>query len=483
MAVPRAAAVALLAVAVVVVVLAETQPAAAQHIVQEIDDPGAYMFTPSSLSKRKTTTTTTPAPETTTDVPEYTGTTDKDDKKVPDPSFVDEIENVTAPAGRSIKLSCTVKDLGAYRVAWMHFEQSAILTVHTHVITRNPRISVSHDNLRTWFLHIRDVQKEDRGRYMCQINTANAKTQIGYLHVVVPPSISDTQSSSDVIVRENANVSLACAASGSPDPVVKWKRDDNSTINVNKTLAVTEWEGTRLEMSRISRVDMGDYLCIASNGVPPTVSKRIRVSVDFPPMLQIPHQLVGAPLGSTVTLECSTEAHPISLNYWTREKDMIHENSKFHADTQRAELPYKSHMTLTIRNVEQADYGTYKCVAKNPRGETDGVIRLYMSTTPTTSPPPPPPTTDPIVETRDESSSSSSNNNNVLDSFRERDKGSKYLSSLNEINKSEHKSLDAGGKGPRQEWPPGRTSGCRTLLPFAWTLLIAAVLARVTAPL
>lgn len=71
-------------------------------------------------------------------------------------------------------------------------------------------------------------------------------------------------------------------------------------------------------------------------------------------MLQIPHQLVGAPLGSTVTLECSTEAHPISLNYWTREKDMIHENSKFHADTQRADLPYKSHMTLTIRNVEQA---------------------------------------------------------------------------------------------------------------------------------
>ncbi|KAE8746558.1 hypothetical protein FOCC_FOCC006792, partial [Frankliniella occidentalis] len=253
------------------------------------------------------------------------GTTDKDEKKVPDPSFVDEIENVTAPAGRNIRMSCTV--------AWMHFEQSAILTVHTHVITRNPRISVSHDNLRTWFLHIRDVQKEDRGRYMCQINTANAKTQIGYLHVVVPPSISDTQSSSDVIVRENANVSLSCAASGSPDPV---------------------WEGTRLELTRISRVDMGDYQCIASNGVPPTMSKRIRVSVDFPPMLQIPHQLVGAPLGSSVTLECSTEAHPISLNYWTREKEMIHESHKYHADTQRADVPYKSHMTLEIRNVAQA---------------------------------------------------------------------------------------------------------------------------------
>lgn len=66
----------------------------------------------------------------------------------------------------------------------MHFEQSAILTVNSHVITRNPRITVSHDKHRTWFLHINNVQQEDRGRYMCQINTITAKTQIGFLNVV-----------------------------------------------------------------------------------------------------------------------------------------------------------------------------------------------------------------------------------------------------------------------------------------------------------
>lgn len=33
-------------------------------------------------------------------------------------------------------------------------------------------------------------------------------------------------------------------------------------------------------MTKISRLDMGAYLCIASNSVPPTVSKRIKVSVD-----------------------------------------------------------------------------------------------------------------------------------------------------------------------------------------------------------
>lgn len=43
---------------------------------------------------------------------------------------------------------------------------------------------------------------------------------------------------------------------------------------------VLEWEGETLELTRISRLDMGAYLCIASNGVPPSVSKRIKVSVD-----------------------------------------------------------------------------------------------------------------------------------------------------------------------------------------------------------
>lgn len=59
--------------------------------------------------------------------------------------------------------------------------------MHNHVITRNPRISVTHDKHdkhKTWYLQIANVQEEDKGRYMCQINTVTAKTQFGYLSVV-----------------------------------------------------------------------------------------------------------------------------------------------------------------------------------------------------------------------------------------------------------------------------------------------------------
>lgn len=86
----------------------------------------------------------------------------------------------------------------------MHFEQSAILTVHNHVITRNPRISVTHDKHdkhKTWFLHITNVQEEDKGRYMCQINTVTAKTQFGYLHVVGKVSIFCVNSINGILIE------------------------------------------------------------------------------------------------------------------------------------------------------------------------------------------------------------------------------------------------------------------------------------------
>lgn len=325
----------------------------------------------------------------------------------------------------------------------MHFEQSAILTVHNHVITRNPRISVTHDKHdkhRTWYLHINNVHEEDKGRYMCQINTVAAKTQFGYLHVVVPPNIDDSLSSSDVIVREGSNISLRCRATGSPTPTVKWKRDDNSKIALNKSTTVNEWEGDVLEISRISRLDMGAYLCIASNGVPPTVSKRIKVSVDFPPMLLIPHQLVGAPEGYNVTIECFTEAHPTSLNYWTRgEGPIIHDSNKYKVESTIGVPTYKTHMKLTIFNVSNGDDGMYKCVAKNPRGETDGTIRLYVSNPPTTASGP---------QTSENLWENSGHNTKPIHNVN--DKNSRYQSNLNDVGLSEHKSsldksLNGGG--------------------------------------
>jgi len=315
-----------------------------------------------------------------------------------EPEFVEPLQNVTVTAGRDIKLQCSVKHLNSFKVAWIHLERSAILTVQNRVITRNPRISVSHDQHHTWNLHINDIQESDDGGYMCQINTAVAKTRVGHITVVVPPNINDQLSSSDVTAREHSSVTLECNATGSPPLSVRWRREDGRLININRTLAVPEWEGTQLNLTKISRLDMAAYLCIASNGIPPIVSKRIPLSVEFAPSVSVPNQLVGVPLGSTVVLDCHLESSPLALHFWNREDGLVlHESAKYRMQSlsgPSATPTYRTHLRLAIANVTSQDYGSYRCIAKNPFGEADGIIKLYpiqsatSSTIPYTRSPP-----------------------------------------------------------------------------------------------
>ena len=69
------------------------------------------------------------------------------------------------------------------QVGWLRAEDQTILTLDTRVVTHNSRISVTHDNHRTWNLHIKQVKEADRGCYMCQINTNVMKKQIGCVDV------------------------------------------------------------------------------------------------------------------------------------------------------------------------------------------------------------------------------------------------------------------------------------------------------------
>lgn len=47
---------------------------------------------------------------------------------------------------------------------------------------------------------------------------------------LVPPDILDYPTSTDMVVREGANVNLRCVAKGSPPPSIAWKREGGEPI-------------------------------------------------------------------------------------------------------------------------------------------------------------------------------------------------------------------------------------------------------------
>ena len=100
------------------------------------------------------------------------------------PRFLNtEMKNHTVRVGSEATFACIVEHLGYYKVAWLHSEKGT-LAVYPSVITHNDRISVKHDNRHAYYLHLRDIQESDAGKYICQLNTDPAISIGGSLNVV-----------------------------------------------------------------------------------------------------------------------------------------------------------------------------------------------------------------------------------------------------------------------------------------------------------
>ncbi|XP_065583787.1 lachesin-like isoform X1 [Artemia franciscana] len=303
------------------------------------------------------------------------------------PEFLEPVNNVTAPAGRDATFTCVVDKLGDFKVAWIHMNRQMIIAIHSKVITRVPRFSVSYDHQRTWRMTIKSVEVEDRGGYMCQVNSDPLLSQVGYLTVVVPPEIADNVSSpSQVTVREGGKITLTCKAEGFPRPKVTWRREDSRPLSLgaDRRKVLSYFEGPDLTLTKITRTDTGAFLCIAANGVPPTISKRTLLEVEFPPTIWVSQEIVGAPHGGSARLECQVEAWPKAIVYWVKgsERNVLLAGKKH--STKTDESGYISRITLGIQGISRRDFDTYKCMAKNALGEAEVAVKLHEIIIPTT---------------------------------------------------------------------------------------------------
>ena len=154
----------------------------------------------------------------------------------------------------------------------------------------------------------------------------------------VPPRIVNRDDDTDLVVREGENMTLTCDAKGHPKPQIVWRREDSEDIMVEgrkgkiilrprvhvvkrkvakcffilstrvssfffSLFNSIKWlirflfffpasivESRVLRIPKISRLHMGDYLCVASNGIAPSTSKKYRIRVQcesFTPFIHI----------------------------------------------------------------------------------------------------------------------------------------------------------------------------------------------------
>ncbi|CAB0001465.1 unnamed protein product, partial [Nesidiocoris tenuis] len=81
--------------------------------------------------------------------------------------------------------------------------------------------------------------------------------------------------------------------------------------------------------------------------------------ISVPPMIWVPNQLVGAPPGTDVTIECNTEAYPKAISYWVYDSNMILPTSKYSNEMKyrdRLKVKFKSEVRKVLENIRKRTY-------------------------------------------------------------------------------------------------------------------------------
>ena len=86
---------------------------------------------------------------------------------------------------------------------------------------------------------------------------------MGFLYIVDRPEIA-TQPQNDT-TTEGRNVTLTCNATGNPEPVLSWFKDEN-LVKSSRRISFPA-DSKLLKITNVYRTSSGKYLCVALNEV------------------------------------------------------------------------------------------------------------------------------------------------------------------------------------------------------------------------
>ncbi|TWW61140.1 Hemicentin-1 [Takifugu flavidus] len=209
-------------------------------------------------------------------------------------------------------------------------------------------------------LHIRGVQEVDAGRYTCVASSpAGTATGTVILKVGVGPLFSEAPV--DLMANIGENVTLPCAARGSPQPTVTWHRQDGGRVLTGGHSRTVQLENGHLLIQGVWLNDEGLYICEAKNPFG-TIKTGARVSVTGlePPLLAQGPATIGTGIGQSLTIPCMLlDGIPLPERYWSHNGKPVHLNGR---------IFLRSDGSLSIERAVAEDAGTYVCTAVNIAG-------------------------------------------------------------------------------------------------------------------
>uniref|UniRef100_A0A8C4Y774 IgLON family member 5 n=1 Tax=Gopherus evgoodei TaxID=1825980 RepID=A0A8C4Y774_9SAUR len=256
------------------------------------------------------------------------------------------------------------------RVAWLN--RSNILYAGNDKWSIDPRVRLLTNSQAEFSILIASVDVWDEGLYTCSFQTqAKPHTAQVYLIVHVPARI--TNISSAVTVNEGSDVSLLCMATGKPEPTVTWRQLRGKRERAGEGAL----EGEYLEITEINRQQAGEYECVTANGVSLADSKRVVITVNYPPTIKDVKDAYP-PVGKPALLRCEAMAVPPAEFEWFKDDKQVSSRNELIPFPGRS----RTRSMLLIDNVTARHYGNYSCLASNKLGVSNASLRLIRTLVP-----------------------------------------------------------------------------------------------------
>lgn len=168
-------------------------------------------------------------------------------------------------------------------------------------------------------------------------------------------------------VTEGSTIRLECVVTGEPVSDIEWYKENKRLTKNSRTNIEMKGDKACLTIKGAGAEDVGGYRCVAINQVG-TAQSVADVNIRRPTVApKFEERLKNTDIreGERVTLVIKVSGSPDLT--WYKDGKILSINDRFTVECLDKE---KGNYALHIDDVKCSDSGRYKCVAKNPAGET-----------------------------------------------------------------------------------------------------------------
>ncbi|KAL1252952.1 hypothetical protein QQF64_017645, partial [Cirrhinus molitorella] len=191
-----------------------------------------------------------------------------------------------------------------------------------------PETDVRFKVLSNNHLQIRGIKKTDEGDYTCEGRImARGEIDLRVIKVIVNvlPSIRTRYTELNATADINQAVTLACYADGYPEPTVTWARS-NIVLESEGKYSLND-DGSELTIKDVTKLDEGDYQCIARNKAGER-SEEVSLNVFVQPKITFLENQTASELEEQITLTCEATGDPTPNIIWSFGRRVFTENEQ-----------------------------------------------------------------------------------------------------------------------------------------------------------